>query len=263
MDIRNKLNAAKVLLIGEQCTDKYSYGINERINPESPSPLIKILHEEQRLGMAGGIKENLENLGINVVSQLSENLIIKHRFIDLKSNHQVLRVDHDIQLQELKIDELKFDNYDLIIVSDYNKGFISSQVIEKLVKTYPGKILVDTKREDISIYKGTLVKMNKPDFLSAENKDLVDIVVTDGRNGAFFQDKEYLVEATQVVDVTGAGDSFIIGMAIGLLISSNVEESIKLANFFGATAVKHFGVLRINSRIAKELWNHIEKTFND
>jgi D-beta-D-heptose 7-phosphate kinase/D-beta-D-heptose 1-phosphate adenosyltransferase len=263
VDIRNNLKAAKVLLLGEQCTDKYSYGINERINPESPAPLIKILHEEQRLGMAGGIKENLENLGINVVAQLSENLIIKHRFIDLKSNHQVLRVDYDTQLQELKIDELKIDDYELIIVSDYNKGFISSQVIEKLVQIYPGKILVDTKRKDVSIYKETIVKMNKPDFLNAENKDLMDIVVTDGRNGAFYQDKEYLVEATQVVDVTGAGDSFMIGMAIGFLISNKVEESIKLANLFGATAVKHFGVLRINSIMAKEMWNLIEKTFND
>jgi D-beta-D-heptose 7-phosphate kinase/D-beta-D-heptose 1-phosphate adenosyltransferase len=262
MALKDVIASKKILLVGEQCIDKYSYGTNDRINPESPSPLIKVVQEEQRLGMAGGMNENLLNLGLEVKSLLSENKIVKHRFIDLKTNHQVLRVDFDYQLESLEVSKIKKEEFDLVVVSDYDKGFITPEVINHLMGLYPDKLVVDTKRKDISIYEGVLVKMNKPDSLKSIKNENIDLVVTDGRNGAVYKNQSYPVQTTKLVDVTGAGDAFMIGLSLGLLISNDVGASIELANKFGSIAVQYLGVLRIDHMNATEIWKMVEEFFN-
>ena len=47
--------------------DHYSWGAVERISPEAPIPIMRVLKEENRLGGAGNVAMNLVNLGAKVI----------------------------------------------------------------------------------------------------------------------------------------------------------------------------------------------------
>ena len=49
----------KVLIIGDDCTDIYQYGYVDRISPEAPVPILNVVEEVVKPGMAGNVRENL------------------------------------------------------------------------------------------------------------------------------------------------------------------------------------------------------------
>ena len=62
-----KIKFPKVLVIGDLMLDKYSWGEVDRISPEAPIPVMKVIREEKRLGGAGNVAMNLINLGAKVI----------------------------------------------------------------------------------------------------------------------------------------------------------------------------------------------------
>ena len=52
----------------------------------------------------------------------------------------------------------------------------------------------------------------------------------------------YPTQQIEVVDVTGAGDTFISALAFGYLETQNISTAIAFANRASAVTVQHFGV---------------------
>jgi len=151
MDIQ-QLKQLKILLIGDSCTDVYNYGICERISPEAPVPVLKTLKRENKPGMAKNVKTNLEGFGHQVLLLTNEEQIVKERFVDQRTMQHLLRVDSGENakvkpLQYEQVENLEFE-YDCIVISDYNKGFISDKHCADILKKINKKnmlVFVDSK----------------------------------------------------------------------------------------------------------------------
>ena len=71
----------------------------------------------------------------------------------------------------------------------------------------------------------------------------VDIIVTDGKNGATYKNKNYPVEAeVKVSNVSGAGDTFLAGLVYAYVKSDNITEAISFANQCASKVVQERGV---------------------
>ena len=131
-----QLKQSKILVIGDSCTDVYSYGSCERISPEAPVPILKVTKTESRPGMALNVKEGLERLGNSVDMLTNSEKITKERFVCEKNMQHVLRVDRGENnlVKPIDLSVLSVENYDCIVISDYNKGFLPEDVCYMLVK---------------------------------------------------------------------------------------------------------------------------------
>ena len=142
----------KVLLIGDSCTDEWVYGPCNRLSPEAPVPILIQSEKEQAPGMAANVHANLESLGINVTFLTNKEPLTKTRYIDSRSNQQIVRVDNEPDVRPLHPSELQMallhETYDAIVISDYDKGYISdTKIISDIAGRYPNtKIFVDTKK---------------------------------------------------------------------------------------------------------------------
>ena len=93
-------NSLNVLLIGDSCVDEYKIGTIDRLSPEAPVPVIKIVETESVPGMAANVKKNLEHLGVYPDFITNEQTILKTRYIDKRSGQHMLRVDDEPELVE-------------------------------------------------------------------------------------------------------------------------------------------------------------------
>jgi uncharacterized membrane protein (DUF485 family) len=122
-------------------------------------PVFKFSHEEQRQGMAGNVRENLEALGCNV-TYLHGNTSTKTRLIDLRSKQHIVRIDNDVESTPITFATEIPTIYNAIVISDYNKGTVSYELIEELRQEFAGPIFVDTKKTDLARLEGCIVKIN-------------------------------------------------------------------------------------------------------
>ncbi|HVQ23911.1 MAG TPA: PfkB family carbohydrate kinase, partial [Planctomycetota bacterium] len=60
---RERLAAARVLVVGDAMLDRYWFGAVDRISPEAPVPVVRINREEERLGGAANVALNVKTLG--------------------------------------------------------------------------------------------------------------------------------------------------------------------------------------------------------
>ena len=148
----------RILLIGDNCIDTYQYGNVDRISPEAPVPVFKHSYSETLPGMAANVRKNLKSLGCDVTFLTGEPSI-KTRLIDLKSKQHIVRVDKDFDSEPLSDNDIDTSSYDAIVISDYNKGLVSYELIEKLKSKFSGPIFVDTKKTDLSRLNGCFVKI--------------------------------------------------------------------------------------------------------
>ncbi|WP_304064918.1 D-glycero-beta-D-manno-heptose-7-phosphate kinase [Pedobacter glucosidilyticus] len=195
----------------------------------------------------------------------------------LASNHQIVRIDrenlHDIDsaLEEQIFEAVKplISDVDIIILSDYNKGLLTYQLCQSVINyanSLHKKVVIDPKGIDYSKYKGAfLIKPNRKELSETsrieninnqeklkaaadvifKNTQTVNLVVTLSEEGMAIltpQSCEVLpVQATEVYDVTGAGDTVIATMAYCLALGFNLHEACQIANYAAAIVIKHVG----------------------
>lgn len=245
----------KILLIGDNCTDEYQYGTVDRISPEAPVPVFKLGNKIVSDGMGGNVKNNLENLGCKVIPFLG-NKSIKTRFVDTRSNQHIVRIDTDVKSDPLSIDQIKNDpilsdavtgiSVDAIVISDYNKGFISYELIEEIIRTYKNTpIFLDTKKDDLSRFEGCFVKINSDEREKAKTI-CSELIVTLGHHGASYKDTIFPAQKIDVVDVCGAGDTFLASLAFKYIETRSIEKSIPFAIIASGITVQHMGVYAPN-----------------
>ena len=239
----------KILLIGDSCTDEYVYGTCERLNPEAPVPILKFKRKEITKGMAWNVRENLMSFGIEVFILTNHESITKTRYIDEKSNQHILRVD-DEDLCDPMDYELPEDEYDALVISDYDKGFLTQKRIQELVDWFDGPVFIDSKKTKLP-KKDCYLKINEIE--SKLLKGYKNLIITKGAGGADFYGVNYPGEKTKMVDVVGAGDTFLAALVYFHLFYGRIEEAIPYANKAAAIAVQNFGTYVLRENAVKDL----------
>lgn len=237
---------SKVLLIGDSCTDIYHYGTIDRISPEAPIPVLLTKNLLTCPGMAANVNNNLKAFNIDTDFITNEEPITKTRFLDIKTGQHLLRVDKEKTLKE--INELpKLDKYTAIVISDYNKGFLSYNHIEQIINTSKVPVFIDTKKRDLKRFKNAIVKINEREFKN-RTSDCDDIIVTLGSNGVLYKDNIIPAPKVEVFDVCGAGDTFLTALVCKYINSKDMIASINFANKAAAITVQHSGVYSLTKK---------------
>ena len=231
----------KVLLIGDSCEDRYFYGDVKRLNPEAPVPILEYRRGVTSKGMAWNVRENLMSFGVEVYISTHPEEIIKTRYIDEKSNQQIMRYDEEPEITPISFefpDEWK-TTYDALVISDYDKGFITQEKLFELSNWFQGPVFIDTKK--ICIPGNAFIKVNEYEFKKITHFIPDNMIITKGGEGTEYQGKLYPAEKVNVFDVVGAGDTFLAALVYGYLKYGRIEEAIPLANKAAALAVSHRG----------------------
>lgn len=241
----------KVLLIGDSCTDEYVYGVCERLNPEAPVPILKKTRVDTQRGMAWNVRQNLFSFGIQVCLITQGEQIIKRRFIDERYNQQLLRVDIEDDTKPMK-GVIPEGDFDALIISDYDKGFLTTERIFSLVEEFDGPVFIDSKKTTLPI-ENAFIKINEDEYNKLTNKDSLNLIVTKGSKGADYKGKNYPGIKVGVFDVCGAGDTFLSALVYFYLIHGTIEKAIPYANKAAAIAVTHFGTYVLSERDVNEI----------
>ena len=239
----------KILLIGDSCTDEYVYGTCERLNPEAPVPILRFNRKETTRGMAWNVRENLMSFGMEVYILTNDEPITKTRYIDERSNQHILRVDDERPLKPMDYD-LPEDEYDALVISDYDKGFLTAKRIQELVDWFDGPVFIDSKKTKLP-KKDCYLKINEVE--SKLLRGYKNLIVTKGAGGADYNKVNYPGEKTKIVDVVGAGDTFLSALVYFYLLYGRIEESIPYANKAAAIAVQNFGTYVLTENDVKDL----------
>jgi rfaE bifunctional protein kinase chain/domain len=199
----------------------------------------------------------------------------------MAQHHHLVRVDYEMKhFLDEKIENDLVEKaasvikaVDIVIIEDYGKGVISRSVVQKIVQlahAHNKLVLVDPHRTNPGdFYFG--VDLLKPNFeeslalagISYEDfkihrKNIEEVgtvlrskvkskyvILTQGKEGmSIFADQEVMSVPTfarQVFDVTGAGDTVIAALALGLSSGFSIAEACVLANFAAGVVVGKVG----------------------
>lgn len=155
-----------------------------------------------------------------------------------------MRVDTAPTIERIDLSKLSLD-YETIIVSDYDKGFLLYDDIEYICSSHP-QVILDTKKVlDTWAMNAKFIKINNYEF--DRSKKFIEqnmkskIIQTMGGEGCFYNGKLYPVQKMDVIDVSGAGDSFMSALCVKYTQTSDIEQSIEFANQCASEVVKHRG----------------------
>lgn len=242
----------KILLIGDSCLDVFCYGVVKRLNPEAPVPILNYKRTETRQGMCWNVFNNLKAFGMNVYMLTNQEKIIKTRYIDEKTNQQILRVDEEVSVKPMSYsipDEL----YDAVVISDYNKGFVTEELLFEITNQSKCPVFIDTKKTVLPKHN-CYIKVNDLEYEKLEEKN-GNIIVTHGSVGAEYDGVLYPGEKVNVYDVVGAGDTFLAGLVYGFLKYGIMSQAIPFANKAAAIAVSHPGTYVLTKEDVQNLCN--------
>lgn len=273
-----------IKVIGDIMLDRWIIGSANRMSPEAPVPVLKEETQQYSVGGAGNLAFNLANLNVEVslhgavgsdkegykviellkdcntltsnVAFDSEITTTKTRLVGQGGQH-ILRWDREKHYNGQAQRSLNFKNDDIIVVSDYNKGIVNLELMNKLKDI---KVFVDPKQMP-QMYKDCfLVKPNMSEYVdwfgafdvTKAQKHLIQfnwtwLVVTDGANGVHVICKDnywhYKEEVREVADVTGAGDTFLAVLVYGYSVKNmSIQDACKLACYASARNVEKRGV---------------------
>ena len=244
----------KVLLIGDSCEDRYFYGDVKRLNPEAPVPILEYRRGVTSKGMAWNVRENLMSFGVEVYISTHPEEIIKTRYIDEKSNQQIMRYDEEPEITPISFefpDEWK-TTYDALVISDYDKGFITQEKLFELSNWFQGPVFIDTKK--ICIPGNAFIKVNEYEFKKITHFIPDNMIITKGGEGTEYQGKLYPAEKVNVFDVVGAGDTFLAALVYGYLKYGRIDKAIPLANKAASIAVSHRGTYILTQEDIDEIF---------
>lgn len=241
---------SKVLVIGENCIDVFVYGFSERQSPEGDAPVFIPKREVFGDGMAYNSANNLSSQGVDVDIISNPEEIIKRRYVDADTNKLFLRVDEGDKVQRYNVENLpnNISEYDAVLISDYNKGFLTEEDIQHISQKND-LVIVDTKKKLGEWAKDiTFIKLNRREYknniepiqLHEWLKD--KLVITLDKDGVIHKEVRYPAETDQVVDICGAGDTFIASFTRKYIETKDVSQAIVFANHAAGQVIQQRGV---------------------
>lgn len=302
------MRRSSVAVVGDIMLDRYIWGAVDRISPEAPVPVVAVADTSVRPGGAANVAWNLVSLGVGASlagvigkdnSGVELRRLVKDKGVSTATvvadehrpttekirivahSQQVVRADFEssepildaLERRLLSAVRRAVAGAKVVIVSDYGKGVVSSEVMD-LVRTLcaPKKVpfLIDPKEGHFSLYRGAFaVTPNKKEAGGFYNRrirtetDLETIgtsllrdleaqavLVTRGEEGmTLFQNhrrsKHFPTRASEVYDVTGAGDTVIGVVAAALAGGASLEEAIELANVAAGLVIRELGTASV------------------
>ena len=321
--IIEKFKDKKILVLGDVMLDKYIWGDVSRISPEAPVQVVNVVKESYAPGGASNVANNIaalsaKSLIVGIVGNdtTKDQLILelKKRNIDVSGlindenkrtikkvrvfgrSQQLLRFDYEkkgyvsteTENNILYFISKKIDEIDAIIVSDYAKGVITKNLMEKLITICIEKnkiIVVDPKPKHKNFYKNaTLIAPNHKEAhemtgLAEEEPSNVDIdnmgkkllqelnstvLITKGEKGMSLFEKDGKITnistfAKEVYDIVGAGDTSAATLTLALASGASFEEAAVIANHAAGITVGKIGTSTVN---IEELKKSIENVKN-
>ena len=299
------LKKPKIVVIGDLLLDKYTFGKTTRISPEAPVPVVNVSSEDFMPGGAGNVALNLHALGAEVclIGRIGDDLsgkfllnslvqrnistqqvYIQPSFITsvknrvIADNQQITRIDFESYLplcpalEKRIIDFLPeiFTDTDIIAVSDYNKGFLSDQLLQAVYMEAANqgiRVITDPKGRNFTKYFGTsIIKPNEAEALefSTSSSSLTEaaeaifsitaaqnVIITRASRGISLYNKnldceEFAVDAKLVKDVTGAGDTVLAVLCFSLAKQLSLPESLRLCNIAAEVVITKIGCASID-----------------
>ena len=242
----------KILVIGDSCRDIFVYGNCDRLEPTAPAPIFNPFKTVENGGMALNVQKNIASFGAEADLCTNKNWkdITKTRFIDYKTNHMLMRLDKNDDLYEPiefeKLKKIRFTNYDGVVISDYNKGFLLEEHIEYISSNH-NVVFLDTKKTlGAWAEKTSYIKINQAEYRRSEDRltDVLEekLIVTLGPRGARHNNVIYAVPEVQIKDLSGAGDTFVASLVVKYIETGSMQESIKFANESATLVVQRRGV---------------------
>ena len=218
------------------------------------------------------LSELLANAGVDRHFHIDTQVRTTEKLRIVSRNQQLLRADFEsrpsAQLLEQSVADYReiSQNVDSIVISDYGKGGLA--YIERMIQVAKDRetpVIVDPKGADYARYRGaTLVTPNRDEFAlatgittdhpgfsdTAQNlvrqADLTGLLVTRGDEGMtlFLASGEIIHQdatAREVFDVSGAGDTVVAVISVGIAAGLAWPDCIKLATLGASAVVGRFG----------------------
>jgi rfaE bifunctional protein kinase chain/domain len=160
----------------------------------------------------------------------------------------------------------------VIIISDYQRGVITPTVLRETIARArtAGKICLVDSEGDLSRYRGaTIATPNQPEAeqnlgrpmatredLEAGGRELLArsgleaLMITRGAHGMVLFAGDHVTHVpvfnqAEVFDVTGAGDTVVATLALGLASGLSTRDAMLLANLAASCVVRHFGTATV------------------
>jgi D-beta-D-heptose 7-phosphate kinase/D-beta-D-heptose 1-phosphate adenosyltransferase len=298
----------RVLVLGDAILDEYLSGDCSRISPEAPVPVVKIQSARHVLGGAANTAANIAALGgqttlIALVGQdeAGEKLGVCARDagVDLRpiasaaptlrktrvvgQHQQIVRLDYeDIRPPDghaaeaiLWLFDQLVSDCDIIVISDYAKGFLSKELAQQLIDRAHGagkRVIVDPRPQHRDYYKGCdyvtpnwresrgMLGLPDAEVTADAARDTArelaetltaNVILTLGPEGISFcsrtGDEQFAMPtmAREVFDVSGAGDTVAATLALALASGADHQEAVALANKAASIVVGKFGTATV------------------
>tara|TARA_R110002012_G_scaffold315603_1_gene529580 strand:- start:18032 stop:18766 length:735 start_codon:yes stop_codon:yes gene_type:complete len=240
---------SRILIIGESCTDVFHYGHCSRLCPEAPVPVFNSRDVIKNGGMALNTYNNILALGgqANILTNENWETITKTRFVDKRANHMFMRLDeNDDAYGKCDLSTIDLSSYDFVVVSDYDKGYLSEGDLYEISKLSKASI-IDTKKILGSwVEEFDFIKINNSEFEKTKHtindKIKQKLIITQGPSGCTFRGVKFPVKLVEVKDTSGAGDTFVAAFSNKYADTNNVNESIEFANKCATIVVQKMGV---------------------
>ena len=237
----------KILIIGDSSRDVFVYCDALRLCPDVPVPVLNIKDQCENPGMAKNVQRNIQSLlgQCDILTNDNWFEITKTRYIHEDSNHMFFRVDTTQKVPHINISLIDYD-YEIIVISDYDKGFLTEDDIKTICSKH-SNVFIDTKKIlGPWASNAAYIKINDFEYKNSKSiltKELENkIIHTMGSDGCEYQGVRYLVNKVDVKDVSGAGDSFMAGLVVEYCKTKDIVKAIGFANKCASKVVKHRGV---------------------
>ena len=258
-EIVQRLNKARILVIGDLILDEYIWGKVERISPEAPVPVVWANKRTHVPGGAANVAHNIRSFGAQVylagvigsdpnarllLTELKKNkintkgvLIEPDRYTTVKTriiagHQQVVRVDWEHTEQILKettrriFDFIKNNiaDFDAIIIEDYGKGVINAQLLEGVIllaQAHKKIVTVDPKEDHFQYYRQvTAITPNRKELENAVR----NLKIKDRKNKLKLDSDKLFTDK----DIDAAGRQVLEYLGLDSLLVTLGEQGMKL-----------------------------------
>ena len=238
----------KVLVVGDSSRDIFVYCNALKLCPDFPVPALEVVNQTENPGMAANVQRNIKVLldSCDLVTNNNWQEVTKTRYVHAQSNHMFFRVDTSHKLDRIDLSTIDYNAYDLIVISDYDKGFLTEDDINEICWHHANTFLDTKKILGVWCQHAKYIKINDFEYQNSKPYLVPEIehriIHTMGGDGCEYKGKRYPVKKVEVKDVSGAGDSFMAALVVEYCRTDDIIKSIEFAYMCASEVVTHRGV---------------------
>ena len=307
VEILDAARGTRVVIVGDAMLDVYLRGDVDRISPEAPVPVVRVRERREALGGAANVAQNVAVLGgipqlvaavgrdaagarlhamLNRMGAGTDRLVEVDRPTTTKTRilarvQQVVRFDEeeDADLPGADADRIAraaedaLDEADALVLEDYNKGVLTSPVIERAMArarsrrlpvvvdpkyrnffAYTGATIFKPNRRELEAALGAAMDLDHPEALPATvaRLEVEHLLLTLGERGMMLipargEVTRVPTTAREVYDVVGAGDTVTAYLAATLAAGASAREAAVIANLAAGIEVGKLGAAAVTT----------------